>query len=113
MMDLDRVQELYDLQTSPSATPEEQKKAKDRIAQITDTVVEEYLASLVHETDGGGAFVGRKKGTRKFESYEVLWARNCLEGRYVYGHGGIDECPPVEDKVGNVLFHRRYTQRSE
>jgi hypothetical protein len=113
MFDLELVAQLYALQTDPAASPEEREEAKQKIAQITDTVVAEYLSSFVHETDGGGAFLGRKKGTRKFESYEVLWARNCLEGRYVYGHGGIDECPPVEDKVGNVLFHRRYTQRSE
>ncbi len=112
MYDLELVAQLHALQTDPAASPEQQQEARDKVSAISDSVVEQYLSTLLWDSDGG-AFLGQRRGTRKFESYEVLWARNCLEGRYVYGHGGIDECPPVEDKVGNVLFHRRYTQRSE
>src|ERR1700758_5319898 len=106
MYDLELVAQLHALQTDTAASPSQRQEARDKVSAIADQVVEEYLSTLLCDSDGSG----RKRGDRKFDSYEVLWARNCLEGRYVYGHGGIDECPPVEDKVGNVLFHRRYTQ---
>ena len=103
MMDLDRVQELYDLQSSPTATPDEQQKAKDKIAQIADTVVEEYLSTLL-------CAEGIRKGRRRLESLEVLWARNVIEGPIVGKDSKAETSPPIEDKVGNILFHRRYSQ---
>lgn len=113
MFDLTLVQALYDLQHDPTATPEEHEEAKQKIAQISDTVVEEYLSSLVHETDGGGAFLGRKKGTRKFEDYQVLYCRNCIEGQIIGEDGRTETNPPREDRIGNVLFHRKYSQQSQ
>ena len=109
-MNLELVEQLYLLQNDPRATPEQQSEATQRIAAIADEVAEEYLASLVLDSDSG---VGRKRGDRRFESYDVLWARNVLEGPITGADGKTQTNPPITDKIGNILFHARYSRRSE
>jgi len=106
MMDLDQVQKLYSLQTDQSATDAERQKARERIAQIADDLVDQYLATLIRDIDGPGASPSNKKGQPKFENYGALYCRtligaNCAEN--IYG------VPEETDKVGTVLLHRKYT----
>jgi hypothetical protein len=112
-MNLELVEQLYNLQSDPSVTPAQQAEAKQQIAAIADEVVEGYLASFVHDADGSGAFMYRKKGTRVYENYQHLWARNCLEGPIIAEDGKTETSPPPEDKVGNVLFHRKYSRQNQ
>jgi hypothetical protein len=104
-MNLELVEQLYNLQSDPSATPEQQAEAREQIAAITDSVVETYLGTLLWDESS-------RKGSRKFEDYQVLYCRNCIEGQILGEDGRTETNPPREDRVGNVLFHRRYSQRS-
>ncbi len=104
MFDLQLVRALYDIQHDESATAEEREEAKQKIAAIADQVAEEYLDTLRWKSEGGRLSFGRKEGGRLFENCEVLWARNCLE---------VGDAPPIEDKIANVLLHRKYSQHNQ
>ena len=99
-MDLDRVQELYDLQTSAFASPEQQQKAKEKIAEIADTLTEQYLATLVWGDNGGP-----NKGRPKFDCYGALYCRTVMAAQT---SGNILGMPVETDLVGTILLHRRY-----
>lgn len=74
MMDLDRVQELYDLQTSASATREERQRAKDTISKIAPDVLAEYLARP--EYQGVGIF--KYMTGQPSDNYKLLYNRNVI-----------------------------------
>lgn len=109
MMDLDRVQELYDLQTSASATPEERQRAKDTISKIAPDVLAEYLARPEYqETD---IFKYMKTG-QPSDHYRVLVARNIIECSYnKMQEIPVEPLPEEDDIVGNILMHYRYSPK--
>jgi len=101
--DFPMLERLHAIPNDPNASAEQKAEARATIASIEDEVVEGYLDSLLCEQ-------GVRKGCRRLESFEVLWARNVIEGPTIGEGGKMESNPPLEDKIGNVLFHRRYSE---
>ncbi len=109
MMDLDKVQKLYDLQTNPSATPAERERAKDTISRIATDVLAEYLSRPEYQETG--IFKYLKTG-QPSDHYKVLYARNVIEFSHSKMHDiPVEPLPQEDDIVGNILMHCRYSPK--
>jgi hypothetical protein len=105
MIDFAMLQRLHDLPNDANASPQQRAEAKSTIANIEDEVVTEYLAMPENTWQSGN-----RAGQPKYESYKVLFARNCIEAGYLKGQNM--PCWPLPDEadvIGNILLHRRYS----
>jgi hypothetical protein len=107
-MDFEHIKVLYDLARDETADPADRSDARDYLRANESEIISAALALPL-------AF-GLKYP--HFESYDVVYARNCLDSPWVresttsgmrQDHGAL---PPENDRVGNVLLAIARYERS-